>query len=96
VNIAQAAHRLGVHETQIRTLEEHPAGHLATLRDGVVMLVSETTARVYVPEIDDSATGGLVEARSVHVVGEDGPPPLVVPAKPKTAPKRKTSGGSGS
>lgn len=91
---AQAAHRLGVHETQIRTLEEHPAGHLVTLRSGVVMLVSETTARVYLPEVDDLQP---------DLVGEDGPERTklpadgaVVAAKPKATPKRKTSGGSGS
>lgn len=92
MNIAQAAHRLGVAEHLVLTVQEHPAGHLATLRSGVVMLVSETTARVYLPEVDDPRP---------ELVGEDGPEltklPVAAEVKPvKAAPKKKSAGGSGS
>lgn len=50
---AELAARLGVHETHITSVETHPAGLLVSLLNGSVMLVSETVARPYVPEVDD-------------------------------------------
>ncbi len=49
----EAAHRLGVHETAVRTVEERENDAVVTLRDGTRMLVSDTVARAYVPEVDD-------------------------------------------
>lgn len=51
----EAARRLGVHETAVRTVEDRDNDSVATLRDGTRMLVSDTVARPYVPEIDDIA-----------------------------------------
>jgi hypothetical protein len=51
----EAARRLGVHETAVRTVEDRDNESVATLRDGTRMLVSDTVARPYVPEIDDIA-----------------------------------------
>lgn len=47
------AARLGVRYADIRLVREHPAGHLVEMRSGLVMLVTETVARRYVPEVDD-------------------------------------------
>lgn len=49
----QAAHLLGVHETAVRTVEDRESDSVVTLRDGTRMLVSATTARAYVSEVDD-------------------------------------------
>lgn len=55
MNASEAAARLGVPEHAVLAIEEHPGGHVVTLTgDGPAMLVSETTARVYVPEVDDA------------------------------------------
>lgn len=48
----EAARRLGVPAHQVTDVQPHPAGHIATVR-GALMLVSETVARAYVPEVDD-------------------------------------------
>ncbi|WP_020525842.1 hypothetical protein [Catelliglobosispora koreensis] len=68
-----AAQRLGVHETAVVSVVDHSAGCVVTLRDGRVMLVSETTARAYVPEVDDPAP------KASRVVGEDGPELMDLP-----------------
>ena len=49
----EAAQRLCVHETAVRTVEERADDCVVALRDGSKMLVSETVARPYVAEIDD-------------------------------------------
>lgn len=56
---AEAAARLGVAEHQVQAVEERDDDHVVTLADGGRWLVSETVARVYVPEVDDpKPTGG--------------------------------------
>lgn len=55
MNAVEAAARLGVHETTVTAVTEHPAGVLVSLRDGQVMLVTDQVARVYIPEVDDPA-----------------------------------------
>lgn len=54
MNAAEAAARLGVHETMVTGIAAHAAGDLVSLRDGSVMLVTDQVARVYVPEVDDA------------------------------------------
>lgn len=49
----EAAHRLGVHETAVRTVEDRENDSVVTLRDGTQMLVSDTVARPYIPDVDD-------------------------------------------
>jgi hypothetical protein len=49
----EAAQRLGVHETQVTTVQERAEDHVVTLRDGSRMLISATVARPYVADIDD-------------------------------------------
>lgn len=49
----QAAARCGVAPREVTAAREHPAGHLADLRNGRVWLVTDTVARPYVPEVDD-------------------------------------------
>ena len=49
----EAARRLGVHETAVRTVEERENDCVVTLRDDTRMLISDTVARPYVPEVDD-------------------------------------------
>ena len=90
--MVEAAHRLGVHETQVRSVEECPAGHRVLLRSGVLMLVSETTARVFVPEVDEPAAG--VDSGGFYIVGEDAPPPAVS-GRPKVQRKGKAGGSGG-
>lgn len=88
----EAAARLGVHETMVTAVDEHPAGHLVTLRSGAVMLVSPTVSRAYVPEVDDVSGTELV-------VGESGPEMVTLPegavvaaATPKkSAPRKKAA-----
>jgi len=53
VTPVEAARRLGVHETAVRTVDERESDCVVTLRDGTRMLVSDTVARPYVPEVDD-------------------------------------------
>jgi hypothetical protein len=50
----EAARRLGVHETAVRTVEDREDCSVVTLRDGTLMLVSDTVARPYVAEVDDA------------------------------------------
>lgn len=50
---AEAARRLSEPANQVATVTEHPAGHIATLRDGRRMLITSTVARPYVPAVDD-------------------------------------------
>lgn len=50
----EAAHRLGVHETAVRTVEDRESDCVVTLRDGTRMLISGTVARAYVPVVDDA------------------------------------------
>ncbi len=52
----EAAHRLGVHETAVRTVEDRENDSVVTLRDESRWLVSETVSRPYVAEVDDAAT----------------------------------------
>ena len=49
----EAARRLGVHETAVRTVEDRENDSVVTLRDGSRWLISETVSRPYVPEVDD-------------------------------------------
>ncbi len=86
---AQAAHRLGVAEHEVRALDDHPAGILATLRSGQVMLIAETVARVYVPEVDDAA--------EPEAPAEDAAEPKAAeaPAKPTKAAAAKKRGATG-
>lgn len=53
MTVDEAAARLGIPAHLVRAVREHPAGHLADLRDGTTMLVSPTVARAYVPAVDD-------------------------------------------
>lgn len=69
-----AAQRLGVAEHHITAIDEHPEGHVVTLRDGQRMLISATVARAYVPEVDDAPARSDVDA-------------AVVPAEPKAEDK---------
>ncbi len=71
----EAAHRLGVHETAVRTVYERESDRVVTLRDGTQMLVSDTVARAYVPEVDD-----IAEEPDIAELDE--------PAKPKAPVKR--------
>ena len=48
-----AARRLGVHETAVRTVVERQNDCVATLRDESRWLISDTVARPYVAEVDD-------------------------------------------
>lgn len=82
MNTEEAARRLGVPAHHVTALDVHPAGHIATVR-GVLMLVSDTVARVYVPEVDDVQAD--VEPEPV----EDKP----APAKAKPAAKRGAASG---
>lgn len=50
----EAAQRLGVHETAVRTVEQRASDCVVTLRDDRKILVTETVARPYVPEVDDA------------------------------------------
>lgn len=76
----QAAHRLGVHETAVRTVEDRESDSVVTLRDGTRMLVSATAARAYVSEVDD-----------VRDDEPDDGAELDEPTKPK-APVKRTQG----
>lgn len=49
----EAAHRLGVHETAVRTVEDRENDTVVTLRDESRWLISETVSRPYVAEVDD-------------------------------------------
>lgn len=80
-----AAQRLGVHETAVVSVVGHPAGCVVTLRDGRVMLVSETTTRAYVPEVDDPAAEA--EEPALEAKAE---------TKPKTAAAKKGAKGAAS
>lgn len=51
----EAARRLGVHETAVRTVEDRENDSVVTLRDGSRWLISETVSRPYVAEVDDVA-----------------------------------------
>jgi hypothetical protein len=73
----EMAARLTVRYADIQRVREHPQGHLVDLKSGMTMLVTATVARRYVPEVDDLAQGGIVQA----------PAEAVVPVKP--APKRR-------
>lgn len=68
----EAARRLGLPEFHIAAIDEHPAGHVVTLRDGRRMLISATVARVYVPEVDDAESD--VEAPAAEAVAEKAEP----------------------
>ncbi len=95
MNIPEAARRLNVaesHITSIRVLDS--GGHVVTLRSGQLMLVSRTTARVFVPEVDEPA---VVEAEPEPVATEAVAPAKpadksVVVEKPKTQPKAQRKG----
>lgn len=87
-----AAARLGVHETQVAEVVEHPAGHVVSLRSGMRMLITETVARVYLPDVDDSATAGFVEPGKLLVIGESGPEEPTPKAKPVKATSKKVAG----
>lgn len=52
----EAARRLGVHETAVRTVEDRENDSVVTLRDESRWLISETVSRPYVAEIDDVIT----------------------------------------
>lgn len=60
----EAARRLGVHETQVVAVELRRADCVVTLRNGARMLVSDTTARAYVPEVDDVRAEGAPKAEA--------------------------------
>lgn len=53
MTLVEAARRLGVHETAVRTVEDRENDAVVTLRDGSRWLVSETVSRPYVAEVDD-------------------------------------------
>jgi hypothetical protein len=76
VTPVEAAHRLGVHETAVRTVEDRENDSVVTLRAGSKMLVSETVARAYVPEVDDVPTEADITD------------PDDAPKKPAEAPKK--------
>lgn len=78
----EAAQRLGVHETAVRTVEERENDCVATLRDGRRMLVSETVARAYVPEVDD-----VTEPEDEPDAAEES-----APEKPKRTPAKTVKG----
>lgn len=86
----EAAARLGVHESQVTGVREHPLGHVVSLRKGHDMLVTATVARAYLPDVDDEPEGGFVEPGQSFIVGEPqastAEPAPKKPAK-KTAPK---------
>lgn len=82
MNTVEAARRLGVHETQVRSVQVHPAGFVVSLRSGPQMLISETVARVYVPEVDDAP--------------EVTPEPVAAEKPKKAVAKKATPGGSAS
>lgn len=51
----EAAQRLGLSEREVTAVREHPGGHVATLNGGRrEVLIGETVARAYVPEVDDA------------------------------------------
>lgn len=79
----EAAQRLGVHETAVRTVEVRENDCVATLRDGRKMLVSETVARPYVPEVDDEPDGEPDEAEETEPS---------TPDKPKRTPAKTVKG----
>jgi len=68
VTPVDAARRLGVHETAVRTVVERENDAVATLRDGTRWLISDTVSRPYVAEVDD------------EIVGEAGPELFVADA----------------
>jgi hypothetical protein len=90
VNIAEAARRLNVAESHIRTVEEHSAGHVVTLRSGVRMLVSETTARVFVPEVDDVRVE--IDGENVAEYVKEPVAPVAAEEKPKPVKKAAAKG----
>lgn len=47
------ASRLGLGPHEVLEVREHPAGCVVELRDGPPLLVTDTVARRYVPEVDD-------------------------------------------
>lgn len=73
----EAAQRLNLPEHHIASITKASAGHLVELRTGRVMLVSDTVARAYVPEVDDAQSD--VEPPTVE--------PVVEKAEPKTEDK---------
>lgn len=60
----QAAARLGVAPAQVVKVREHQGGHVVELRSGKLMLVSPTTARAYLPEVDDAPASAASRRRS--------------------------------
>lgn len=55
MTVDEVARRLDVSPARVSRVREHPAGHLAQVRDRGTMLVTDTVARRYVPEVDDEA-----------------------------------------
>lgn len=53
----QAAARLSTAPHQVADIAEHGDGHLVTLTDGQVWLVTPEVARPYVPNVDGTRTG---------------------------------------
>lgn len=78
----EAAQRLGVHETAVRTVEERTADCVVELRDGRRMLVTETVVRPFVPVVDDAAE----EPDEAEEPGEP------APEKPKRTAVKRTQG----
>ena len=69
----EVAQRLGVHETAVRTVEARESDCVVELRDGRRMLVTETVARPYVPEVDDEPEGEPDEAEEAEPSASEKP-----------------------
>lgn len=90
MNAVEAAARLGVHESQVRSVEECEAGHKVLLRSGVLMLVSETTARVFVPEVDEPG-----DIAAENKADREALIKHLTPQEPKKTQRKGKAGGSG-
>lgn len=93
MNTIEAARRLGVGEFQVTAIRELDAGgHVVTLRSGHLMLVSQTTARAFVPEVDEPEVEQEAETAEVEEKSEPAEKPKA--AKKTTAAKGRSGSGS--
>lgn len=79
---SEAAARLGIADHRVAEVVDHPGGCVARLVDGRLMLVSDTVARPYVPDVDGPLDG-------LEAVGERGPETVTPDTGGTVAPAEK-------